>query len=136
MSDELFIVEENEAFDVCVEIFNGTLQREVLVTLTTQPLTATGRFYTCWCKYNLLTLCIADVDYPSLNMELKLDPIFEFNCINVTILDDTCLEDSEFFFLVLNSLEPAVVLVSGRSTISVEIQEDMDCEHSCISFSF
>ena len=88
----------------------------------------------CYCTRTSLTtsFCIADVDYSSINSELTFDPITYTNCVNITILDDTCLEDSEFFYLVLSSLEPTVVLVPGRNTLSVEIQEDMDCECVCI----
>ena len=43
LSKDTYAVREDKNFiEVCVEVLNGTLQRSVVVTLTTNPHSATG----------------------------------------------------------------------------------------------
>ena len=68
------------------------------------------------------------VDFSSLSVDLTFGAANSQQCIEISILDDNCLEDTQNFQMDLSSRDPAVTFTPGRQNSSVDILEDMDCE--------
>ena len=70
----------------------------------------------------------ASVDFSPLSADITFGATTSQHCLEISILDDTCLEDTQNFYVALSSTDRAVTFTPGRQNSSVDILEDMDCE--------
>ena len=70
------------------------------------------------------TISAAPVDYDGTNLDFVFDADNSIHCVNVSIVDDEILEDTENFFGTLTTTDSAVLLIPDEA--EVEIIEDPD----------
>ena len=128
------VLEDAGNVRVTVSILNGTLARNVVVTLSTVPgATATGKFKkhrfcilmeTHTYKYFLPT-SLAGIDYNDLNITLMFGATISTQMVTVPVLIDNVVEDTEFINVTLTSEDSAVVLNPAATRINIK---DIDSE--------
>ena len=143
------MLEDAGSVNVTVSILNGTLARNVEVTLSTvSGGTATGEFnkYSSSCtlmkkphnhKYFYHT-SPAEIDYTNATITLMFDATILTQMVTVHVLDDNVVEDTEFINLTLTSVDNAVMLNPATARINIE---DIDSElilhfHCCVHSFF
>jgi len=141
--------EDASSVNVTVSVLNGTLARNVVVTLSTvSGGTATGNLYTVNHLASLVprpcpalqateswagpgneatTLNCRDrisspggEDYTDVTIILTFGPTVSTQMATVPILDDNVDEDIEFFNLTLTSTDNAAMLNPSTATVSIE----------------
>ena len=116
--------EQQGTVEVCAVILDGSLERNVDVTLSTQPGTAQGMYvylYTVY-QYDHINDTIAGVDYSSI-----LGAILRFSetspnrqCVDITIREDNVFEDPEIFTVTLvDSPSEGIILSPDNATINI-----------------
>ena len=116
--------EQQGTVEVCAVILDGSLERNVDVTLSTQPGTAQGMYvylYTVY-QYDHINDTIAGVDYSSI-----LGAILRFSetspnrqCVDITIREDDVFEDPEIFTVTLvDSPSEGIILSPDIATINI-----------------
>ena len=125
------LLEDAGSVNVTVSILNGTLARNVVVTLSTESDgTATGEFnilYPDESQHNIRLSYItpAGTDYIDATITLMFDATISTQMVTVLVLNDNVVEDTEFINLALTSVESAVILNPATARINIE---DVDCE--------
>ena len=126
------VVEGMMAVSVCVSL-SGTIERNVIVTLTTSSDSTLG-IYTEWlCFISILSLLHF---YHNKAMDFTpVDRVITFQsnasiCEDVTIIDDSVLENAETFQIALSTSDPDVNL-GNNATASITILDD-DSKNSTI----
>ena len=124
------VLEDADSVNVTVSILNGTLARNVVVTLLVSGGTATGKFnkhssQTPTKTYKCLPTSPAGTDYIDVTTTLTFDAIIITQTVTVSILDDSVVEDTEFINLALTSVDNAAMLSSASARINIE---DVDSE--------
>ena len=141
--------EDAGSVNVTVSVLNGTLARNVVVTLSTVSSgTATGNLYIVnhlaslvprphpalqatesWAEpgNEATTLNCHDrifspggEDYTDVTITLTFGPTVSTQMVTVPILDDNVDEDVEFFNLALTSTDNAAMLNPATATVSIE----------------
>ena len=101
--EQYSIGEDQNTVQVCARIREGSLEREVEVTLLTQDGSA-----------------VAPDDYASVSVELTFDSSRDSQCVNISIENDNTLEGMEDFKVSLDSgNEERVSLSPERATVSI-----------------
>ena len=124
------VLEDTGSVNVTVSVLNGTLDRNIVVTFSTESGgTATGTsnehsFCSLMKAYSLSTIP-AGTDYNDTTVTLTFDATFSTQMVTVPILDDNVVEDTEFINLTLTSVDSAVMLNSATARINIE---DVDSE--------
>ena len=121
------VLEDVGSVHVTVSILNGTLTRNVVVTLSTvSDGTATGNnkhsFYTLMKTTHkcFLPTSLAGIDYNDLNITLMFDGTISTQMVTVPVLNDNVVEDTEFINLTLTSADSAVVLNPATARINIQ----------------
>ena len=70
----------------------------------------------------------ANTDFSITSAVLTFNASTSLRCEQVTITDDTILENSEIFFMQLESTDPAVEITLGSAPVTIF---DDDCEYGC-----
>ena len=124
------VLEDAGIVHVTVSVMNGTLARNVVVTLSTvSGGTATGKFNkrsSCTHQYKyFLPTSPAGTDYIDVTITLMFDATTSTQMVTVPILNDNVVEDIEFINLTLTSVDSAVTLNPETARINIE---DVDSE--------
>ena len=124
------VLEDAGSVNVTVSILNGTLARNVVVTLSTESDgTATGEFNILQPDENkhniLLSYCLAGTDYTDTTVTLTFDATILTQMAIVSIFDDNVVENTEFINLALTSVDSAVMLNPQTAKLDIE---DVDSE--------
>lgn len=74
------------------------------------------------CRYSACVFlpCTAPQDYIGISTHLLLTPSETRKCINITLLDDSIVEEREKFALELASSEVGILLNPNKTTITIE----------------
>lgn len=96
------ITEGEGPLEVCGVIIEGGVQREVVFTLSNVDGTATS-----------------PEDYEAFVEELTFDADNSRVCINVTIEDDTLLENPENFTVIINTNDPDATIPDSTSSVTI-----------------
>lgn len=107
--------------EVCATLVSGSLERTVVVTLSTSDGTATGQelFYFVEC-FSIFCFCFADpADYQSIEVELFFNETVSLSCTRIPIEDDSILEDLEFFNVNLTSGDPDVTFMPPMAPVFI-----------------
>ena len=97
------INEDQRSVEVCAVITEGSLQREVVVVLSTQDGSAKS-----------------PEDYTSISVPLTFDDVTVLQCVNITLENDMILEGVEEFEVVLDSMnEPRIILDPGIAQVDI-----------------
>lgn len=121
-----FVNEALQSVEVCLNLSQVELQREVIVNVSSNEATASGKsFPYCTYCHNVLLIFSIVSDYQPIDvLELVFSPDTDSQqCFNVTIVDDSILEGTEIFHLsILPSNDLAVI--PQNSILSVGIEND------------
>ena len=132
LQQDLYVVlEDAGSVTVCASL-SGENERMVVVSLSTQPDTAAGKTYIIMSNnsVHVCILCVilayaATADYGSTTALLTFEPADMEECVTIPIVNDTILEDNEFFSVMLVTSDSGVMFTRVMS--SVEIMDD-DCK--------
>ena len=122
------LLEDAGSVNVTVSILNGTLARNVVVTMSTESGgTATGNVT----SYSLMKTHIiiysytspAGTDYTDTTVTLTFDATISTQMVTVLVLNDNVVEDTEFIILALTSVDNAVMLNPATARISIKDSE-------------
>lgn len=120
-----YTVEEGSGtLSVCA-VLSGMAQRNVTVTLSTVQGIAQGKYtFFFQNRGTCVNSCIAfrltaDSDFTSTTIELEFQPASTRACGNISILEDSRLENSETFSVELNTTDQAVVLNPMMAIVSI-----------------
>ncbi len=119
--------------EVCAILTNGTLEREVTVTLRTGDGTATsGGMYTLnyvVSNYYMYRVFIATLlyfylkraysDYVAVTVDLVFDANTSRSCVSVTTTEDDIYEDSEVFDVTLEAADTGVTVAPDEGEITI-----------------
>ena len=124
------LLEDAGSVNVTVSVVNGTLARNVVVSLSTESGgTATGNLITLILLPNenifFFSTTPAGTDYNDTTVTLIFDATISTQMVIVSILDNSVVEDTEFINLALTSEDNAVMLNSASAKINIE---DVDSE--------
>ena len=124
------VLEDAGSVNVTVSILNGTLARNVVVTLLISGGTATGKFnkhssQTPTKTYKCLPTSPAGTDYTDVTITLTFNANIISQMVKVPVLDDSVVEETEFINLALTSVDNAVMLNSASARVNIE---DVDSE--------
>ena len=110
LNNILTVTEGDGAFvEVCAWVFIGQLERDAIVTLQTVDVTAVSQG--------------TEPDYQSLSVQLTFTPNMIEICSNVSIINDVFYEDSENLDVQLTTVDPDVILMPDRGTITILDEE-------------
>ena len=141
------VLEDAGSVNVTASILNGTLARNVVVTMSTESGgTATGKVTSySLMKSHIIILSYtssAGRDYAEATITLMFDATISTQMMTVLVLDDNVVEDTEFINLALTSVDSAVMLNPATARINIE---DVDrelrhchyyipptCVHACL----
>ena len=124
------VVENEESVEACISLSRSTLERNIVITVETQPDTASGKqsivYYPLWeVVVNPGCLNSADInDFTSVTQ----DVVFNENtvngreCFSIFIVDNDNLEDSEIFQVTL--LRNDTTITFAESVLTVTIIDD------------
>ena len=111
---------ENEStLHICVHL-EGTLRRNVNVTLQAQDLTAQGTTHDIiWCSLTVYLLSIASFDYINdfTNLITFTPNTSNMICQDIRVVSDNVIENSERFVIFLDSLDSSVILPDKNRTV-------------------
>ena len=124
------VLEDAGSVNVTASILNGTLARNVVVTMSTESGgAATGKVTSySLMKSHIIILSYtssAGTDYIEATITLMFDATISTQTVTVSILDDSVVEDTEFINLALTSVDSAVILNPATARINIE---DVDSE--------
>ena len=133
------VLEDTGSVNVTVSILNGTLGRNLVVTLSTESGgTATGKFnkhsFCSLMKTYSLSTTPAGTDYNDTTVTLTFDATFSTQMMTVPILVDNVVEDTEFINLTLTSVDSAVMLNPATARIHVEDINSELTNGKCMQF--
>ena len=101
--------EDGVLVKICARIIDGTLEREVEVTLHSVDGSAVSQGI--------------EPDYQALTAQLTFTSTMSEICHNITIINDVFYEDSENFSVLLTTGDPGVVVNPDMGTITI-LDED------------
>lgn len=127
---------------MCAQIDSGSLERDVVVRLSTVTITGGTAAGKCYSIYRYMTFIQwllytspANSDYsPVSSLELTFTSGQSFNntpvqCTELIVFNDDILEDTETFSVRLSSESDQVIITAGREEANVTIREDdTDCK--------
>ena len=58
-------------------------------------------------------------DYGSVSIQLEFDENNRRQCVQIPIVNDTTIEDTEVFFIILSSPEGNVQITTGNATVHI-----------------
>ena len=127
------VLEDAGSVNVTVSILNGTLGRNIVVTLSTESGgTATGKFnkhsFCSLMKAYFLSTTPAGTEYTDTTVTLTFGATISTQMVTVPILDDSVVEDTEFVNLALTSVDNAVILKPVTTRINIE-DEDSELQN-------
>ena len=131
------VSEDAGSISIVVLVLMNCLARDVVVTLSTLDDTARGRFAQCLTCMNHYYLCTytlmyaAGMDYTSVSRNLTFNADLTIQVVEVPIVDDHIVEQSEIINLTLVSTDSAVILNPSTSTITIE---DVDSKSLCKNY--
>jgi hypothetical protein len=117
LTNTTFLVTEGVgAFvEICTRVFDGELERNVILTLQTIDSTAVSQG--------------AEPDYQSLSVQLTFTPSMTEICQNVMITNDDNYEDPEDLTVWLTTVDPDVILDPDMGTITIVDGEGLCMHH-------
>lgn len=128
--------EEQGVIQVCMFI-NGLREINVALILSTQPLTAIGKYHAqnCYLVHNnyndiitLTTLYIAVADFdPITGTEIIFSPTETEECVDISVTNDNLFEDTETFRIFVNPADSNLLTVSLDQAIVTIISDDRKC---------
>ena len=140
-----YTISEGRTREVCVVADSRTLERDAVVTLSTEDGTATGEFLIC--HYTILILELytlvyysnvavsltAGSDYEALSVELTFNADISRRCVNLTTIVDSLVEGMETLRLVVTTSDSAVTLGPGATVTIVE--DDGECGYFVLNMT-
>ena len=123
--------EDEGRVSIAVAVLNGTLGRDVILSLMTMNGTAVGKSPELLQEFHIhleTSLNTAGMDFLNSSFDLTFSPSSTTQTVMVTILNDAVPEDMlEYFSLVLMSTDPAVSL--KPKTANITILDDSDSKY-------
>ena len=102
--EQYSIGEDQGNVEVCVEVREGSLEREIVITLLTQDSSS----------------AVTPQDYMNISVELTFDPNSSIQCVNISIVNDDILEGVEDIeILLVSGNEERVNLSPERATVQI-----------------
>ena len=73
----------------------------------------------------LSALYVGDSDYQSVTQAITFQHAQQFQCVNITILDDQTLENAEVFFINLATTDLGIVFYTSSATVTIGNDDGM-----------
>ena len=128
----LAVGEGDGEVEVCV-IIRGQTERNISVTVSAMSGTASGRharFHIIVNEPVIISINISDEDFHTFTTDLTYTPSLDRNqtlCVNITIMDDSILENEEDFTVSISSTDSSVI-TGPPSTISIIDNDGINSE--------
>ena len=127
------VVENEESVEACISLSQSTLERNIVITVETQPDTASGKqsivYYPLWevvvnpgCLYILNSADINDFTSVTQDVVFNENTVNGRECFSIFIVDNDNLEDSENFQVTL--LRNDTTITFAESVLTVTIIDD------------
>ena len=144
LQQQMYTVREGSSpLSVCIKM-NGTTEREVIVNVSTEEGSAQGitnlSLHACHSTYlsRLLTklytallIVTASGDFFGVSdHELTFQSAAVSQCTEISIEDDTILENNEVFSVQLSTLDQDVFLTLSTATVTIEDNDSKLCDLS------
>ena len=115
--------EASGSISIVVLVMMNSLARDVVVILSTLNDTARGTFaqcLTCILFTYFFFLHAAGIDYTPVSRSLIFNAAVTTQVVEVPIVDDHIVEQSEIINLTLVSTDPAVILNPSTTTVTIK----------------
>jgi len=131
LDEASYNVSEEDGFVSGCVVLKGFIERNVVVNLFTEDDTATGIYRVLTVPDGLKLnhyLLLEPEDYLAVSVPVIFSPDglrSRMLCGNITILDDTVLENTEIFNVILNTSDTSVEFVQQSSPVNIEDNDGM-----------
>ena len=113
------VTEGEDDFVQLMLVRSGDLSRATVVTVTTEDDSATGITKSTNLSHSHILPSPAGSDYMSTTVEVTFAAGSTRATVDVSIVDDTEIENSEMFTAVLSSSQSNAVIVDGTATVTI-----------------